>query len=256
MKSYGRWRILRYYTIGSTNDEARRLVEADEVDLPFVVWADRQRKGRGRGSNAWWSDEGSLTATLALDPVREGIRPEDAPLVALAGAYSASRLLEGWTGADFEIRWPNDVEFEGHKVAGLLCEWVETYDGRRLLLGVGINVATRLDDAPAEVRSMATSLIEVDAKARGRSPRLLKAAILLRFIEQFEGALDGLASRISLLGWVRHRDSLEGRPVRVRQGSRILTGVGRGIDDDGALRLETDEGIVSIYAGQVLRDLP
>lgn len=254
MKSFGRWRILRYDALGSTSDEARRLVEAGGVDLPFVVWADRQTRGRGRGSNAWWSDGGSLTATLALDPRREGIRPEDAPLVALVGAFAVARLLEKWTGTDARIRWPNDVEFDGRKASGLLCEWVETYDGRRLLLGVGVNVATRFDAAPAEVRAMATSLVELSEGARARSPRLLKAAVLLRLIDEFEVALYGLTNEIGLIDWVRRRDALNGRPVRVRQGSRIVEGIGRGIADDGALRLETDEGVVSIYAGQVLRD--
>lgn len=255
MKSRGRWRILRYDTLGSTSDEARRLVERGEVDPPFVVWADQQRNGRGRGSNSWWSDAGSLTATLAFDPVPEGLRPEQASLVALAGAYSVLQVLEAWAGVNFEIRWPNDVEFEGRKVAGLLCEWVETRDGRRLLLGVGINVATRLDDAPADVHAMATSLIEADAKARRRSPKLLKAVLLTRFIDQFDEALDGLKGQIPLLDKVRQRDALEGRRIHLRQGGRILRGIGRGIGDDGALRMETDEGIVSIYAGQVLRDL-
>lgn len=254
MKTRGRWRILRYDILGSTSDEARRLFESGEIEPPFIVHASHQTEGRGRGSNLWWSDEGSLTATLGLDPDDEGIPLDRASFVALAGAYSVLRILEDWTGKVFQIRWPNDVEFEGRKIAGLLCEWIEVREARRLMLGVGINVATRFDTAPLEVRTIATSLCEIDGKAkRCRKLWFLKSAILLRFIDQFDVAIRDLTDPKSLLDRVRGRDVLEGQSIRVQQGTQTLRGVGRGIDDDGALRLETKEGVFAIYAGQILR---
>src|SRR5947209_1149659 len=155
------WRLLRYPSLDSTNDEGLRLAAAGAIEGPTLILADRQTGGRGRGSNAWWSDEGSLVFTLVFDPRRRGIGPDRTPLVALAGARAIVRGLGPWMRSRPSIRWPNDVEVEGRKLAGLLCEeaW-ETHDPL-VLLGVGINVETRLDEAPAEVRARATTLAEV-----------------------------------------------------------------------------------------------
>ena len=155
------WRLLRYPTLDSTNDEGHRLAESGVLEGPTLILADRQTDGRGRGSNAWWSDDGSLVFTLVFDPRRRGIEPGREPLVALAGARALVRGLGPWMRSRPAIRWPNDVEVEGRKIAGLLCEEAWESEAPLLLLGVGVNIETRLDRAPAEVRALATTLVEV-----------------------------------------------------------------------------------------------
>ncbi|MCA1686206.1 MAG: biotin--[acetyl-CoA-carboxylase] ligase, partial [Planctomycetia bacterium] len=59
--------------VSSTSDLARELVVSGGVELPLLVRAGRQTRGRGRGSNTWWSDRGSLTFTLAIDPLAHGL---------------------------------------------------------------------------------------------------------------------------------------------------------------------------------------
>src|SRR6476469_1533218 len=79
--------------VGSTSDLARELVESGAVGLPFAVRALSQIRGRGRGTNLWWSDAGSLTFTLALDPGAHGLRAEHEPRLALAVAVA---LVDGF----------------------------------------------------------------------------------------------------------------------------------------------------------------
>src|SRR3954454_9162297 len=78
---------------GSTNDDARRLVSAGHARLPLLVTADSQTAGRGRGANAWWSDEGSLTFTLAIDPVDHGLTADHEPRLALAAAVAVVEAM-------------------------------------------------------------------------------------------------------------------------------------------------------------------
>src|SRR5437660_1322353 len=121
--------------IDSTSDLARSLVEYASIPLPMVVRAARQTRGRGRGDHSWWSDAGSLTFTIALDPSAHGLRIEHEPRLALATAVALINAIgEVAPDAPLGIRWPNDVEAAGRKLAGLLPERVETPSGPRVLI--------------------------------------------------------------------------------------------------------------------------
>ena len=235
----------------STNDLARELVQGPGFVLPATIRAVRQTRGRGRGNNAWWSDEGSLTFTLALDPGAHGLERHHEPRLALMCAVAIVEALgEDSPGkGQIGIRWPNDVEAQGRKLAGILPERV---DGPRprLLLGVGVNVRTRLEDAPAEVRAMATSIAEL------RGPGVPSVEqILWTFLQRIRAFLPLLAADDPGLAaaWAR-LDTLLGQPVRVRLPDRVLEGVGRGIDPEGALLVATATGVERLFGGQVLRE--
>jgi BirA family biotin operon repressor/biotin-[acetyl-CoA-carboxylase] ligase len=218
-----------------------------------VVWAARQTRGRGRGSHRWWSDAGSLTFTIALDPAAHGLRPEHEPRLALATAVAVIDAIEpiGLSAAP-GIRWPNDIEAGGRKLGGILPERLDTPDGPRLLIGIGLNVATRLDDAPPEVRRMAASLADFRP---GPSPPGEVERLLHSILGGFAGVLDRLACDDPDLArrWAA-LDTLHGRPVRVDLGPRLVAGVGRGIDPEGALCVAAPEGLVRLVGGVVLRD--
>lgn len=248
--------VRQYETLPSTSDTARALVEAGGMELPLLVWTHRQTAGRGRGSNAWWSGEGSLTFTLAIDPRAHGLRPEHEPRVALAVAVAICEMLDGLLMRRVGIRWPNDVECDDRKLAGILPERVETGEGPRLLIGVGLNVFTRFDDAPEDIRAMATSVereIYQPESGVGEVRDYLDA-----LLEQIPGVLDRLACDDSRLAdqW-RHRDLLVNRFLRLRADSETIEGIGCGITPDGGLRVRPIGGFERVvYGGQVLRDLP
>src|SRR4051794_18261224 len=245
--------LFHHAVLESTSDVARQILAAADVTLPFAVWATRQTRGRGRGTHRWWSDAGSLTFTIALDPAAHRLRPEHEPRLALATAVAVIDALIplGLTGPP-GIRWPNDIEVGGRKLGGILPERVETPAGPRLLIGIGLNVASRIAAAPREIRSMAASLpdLRLEPAPPGEVERLLRL-----ILGSFAGVLDrlahddpGLPARWSSL------DTLRDRPVRVDLGPRIVTGVGRGIDPEGALCLATEGGEIRLFGGQVLRE--
>ena len=157
------WHVVRLDLVESTNDLAKQMASdpGSAPELPIVLIADRQTRGRGRGANAWWSDPGSLTFSVLLDPAAIGLADRHVPLTSLATAVAVVDAVGPLLNrGELRIRWPNDVEIDGRKIAGILPERVNTPGGPRLVVGIGLNVRSRLDDAPADVRAMAAALAE------------------------------------------------------------------------------------------------
>lgn len=238
----------------STNDDAkRRLSEGEREAFPLCLRALRQTRGRGRGSNSWWSDEGSLTFTLVLDPAAEGISREREPLIALSCAVGAIRAVERWAPLrPVGLRWPNDLEAGDRKFGGLLTERVESPDGPRMLVGIGINVRSQLENAPEAIQAMATTVESL--RGEPTSPEEMEA-VFRDVLEQVGVSLKRLAAGDPTLPdeWTR-RDLLRGRPLRVKQGERVIIGVGRGITREGALIVDAPDGTIELVGGQVLRE--
>ncbi|MCW2997140.1 MAG: biotin--[acetyl-CoA-carboxylase] ligase [Solirubrobacterales bacterium] len=212
----------------STNDRARELAGAGAPHGTLVT-ADEQSAGRGRQGRAWSAPAGhSLLLSVVLrDP------PSLLPL------HAAVAVAETVAGVALEaavtIKWPNDVHLDGRKVAGILAE------GRPqagwAVLGVGLNVATRLQDLPVELHDTAATL--------GLQPSQ-RDGVLTALLRNLEQTLT-LTSADLLEAW-RARDALRGREVRWSGG----TGTAAGVDGDGRLIVELDGGgRTALDAGEV-----
>jgi BirA family biotin operon repressor/biotin-[acetyl-CoA-carboxylase] ligase len=248
-----RWNRIDLDETTSTSDVARKLVLEGSTPLPFVVRAKRQSAGRGRGSHSWWSDEGSLTFTAAVDPGALGLRVQDQHKASLAaGVALVDALPENAPSPTLGIRWPNDVEFQGKKLAGILCELVQTATGSRLLVGIGLNVRTNFETAPSEIRNLATSLSILAGETIGPEH---DEPIVFRTLDRLLLCLQMLATGNAYLPmrWSA-LDLLAGTDITVDQAGVIVRGRACGIGLDGALLLRTEErGIVEIRGGQILR---
>lgn len=249
------WSVIRLGEVASTNDLARQhaLNPIDPPTSPLVFQADRQTQGRGRGSNAWWSDTGSLTFSVLLDPSAFGLEDRHTPLSSLATAVAVIETVEPWVDrGSVALRWPNDVEIDHRKIAGILPERINGPIGPRLVIGIGLNVRSNLNDAPDEVRRMAAALTEFSDRAI--SPDAQESL--------FDQLLDRLDANLRLLaqddpGLARSwalRDQLREAPVRIDLGGEIVEGLGSGIGPDGGLRIRTHAEDRVVYGGRVLRD--
>lgn len=256
-----RWIMLRYPEVDSTNDLCKTLVLEEPGNLPLVVLADRQTAGRGQGSRTWWSDEGSLTVSVVVDPAAYGVSVGQSPRIALTAGVLLIDVLEfmGVPRGAIGIRWPNDLEAAGRKLAGILPEWVDTSGGGRLILGVGLNLTTNLRSAPDEVRRMATS---IDELSNSQAPE--KLAFLHQFLERLPLHLIALGENDSSLAerW-SELDTLLGARIRIDLGDGLITGRATGITPDGGLRLAVDGSASSqastmrvLHGGRVLREAP
>jgi BirA family biotin operon repressor/biotin-[acetyl-CoA-carboxylase] ligase len=206
----------------STNELARELAAAGAPHGTLVT-ASEQTAGRGRQGRVWTAPPGRalLCSIILRDPPR---------LLPLAAGAAVAEIV----GGDAEIKWPNDVLVAGRKVAGILVEG-RPQEGWAVL-GIGVNIALRPDDFPAELRDTAAGL--------GLEPGAIEPT-LVSLLESLERWLSSEPS--SVLEAVRRRDALLDRDVRWASGQ----GRGVGIDGDGRLVVATDAGRVALDAGEV-----
>jgi BirA family transcriptional regulator, biotin operon repressor / biotin---[acetyl-CoA-carboxylase] ligase len=206
----------------STNERAKELAVAGAVHGTLVT-ADEQSAGRGRQGRAWTAPAGSaLLMSLVLRELDE--------LLPISAAVAVSEALPAQT----RIKWPNDVWIDGRKVAGILVEG-RPQEGWAVL-GIGLNVTT--DAFPDELAETATSLRLAGVETTPE--RVLEG--LLASLSEWLGA-----PRDSVLGAWRGKDELKGERVRWSDGE----GIADGIDDSGALVVETRNGRVTLDAGEV-----
>jgi BirA family transcriptional regulator, biotin operon repressor / biotin---[acetyl-CoA-carboxylase] ligase len=207
----------------STNERAKELAVAGTLHGTLVT-ADEQSAGRGRQGRVWTAPPRS--AVLMSVVLRDDL-VETLPLSAAVAVCEA-------IPADAAIKWPNDVWIDGRKVAGILVEG-RPQEGWAVL-GVGVNVTT--DSFPPELAGQATSLRLAGVAATVEA--LL--ADLLRALDRWLGA----PSERVFEAW-RARDALKGERVRWADGD----GIADGIDDSGALMVQTRNGLVTLDAGEI-----
>jgi BirA family biotin operon repressor/biotin-[acetyl-CoA-carboxylase] ligase len=210
--------IHRLPTASSTQDEARRLLEAGQASLGHVVVADEQTAGRGRFGRSWMSPSGGLYATFLV---------AQAAGIALLAGVAVARALERF-GGTVGLKWPNDVLVGGKKLGGILIET----DSDVALIGVGVNI----DEAPAEG---ATSLRQVGISVR-------RGDLLLALWDELHAA----AEAAEILAAYRARSVTVGRRVRVMGRNRAaVVGHAVDVDADGRLVVQTTAGVLYVSSG-------
>lgn len=237
---------LYFPEIDSTNSFAWEIARQG-VPEGTVVVAEYQSRGRGRLGRSWCSPAGgNIYATLILRP---SIPAVQAGQVSLIAALAAARAIQGVTEIRPAVKWPNDIFLEGRKVAGILSEAHSPGKVIEVICcGIGINVHVRGSDLPPEVRSRAAALAEFSSRV------LSRIIILQEFLRQFEELYDMFSVQgfSALLPEWRTWSMLEGRRVMVHGADGEVTGKVVGINDVGALLLESDEGAVTpFFAGDV-----
>jgi BirA family biotin operon repressor/biotin-[acetyl-CoA-carboxylase] ligase len=214
---------------GSTNERARELAIAGAPHGTLVT-ASAQSAGRGRQGRRWSAPPGSsILMSLIVRPA-----PRLLPLMAAVAVCDVA-------GPGAAIKWPNDVVVPGGagaplaKLAGILVE-ARPQEGWAVL-GIGLNVAVRLEELPEDLQSTAATMGLAPEQVEGALARLLAA--LARRLGEDAGT--------ALAAW-RERDALSGREVVWSAGH----GRAAGIDGDGRLVVALEGGgHTTIGAGEV-----
>lgn len=232
--------------VGSTNDWiAQNLGGPGAARL--VAVAHRQTAGRGRRGREWVSppDENLAFSVACRIPAALGA---PSPITLVAGVALAEAIADA-TDAEARLKYPNDVIIGGKKAAGILAELKKTDEAAWAVIGAGVNVNTRAESFPAELRETATSItIETGEPAASE-------AILAMFLNRLEAWLDG-AAKDGVTGAVKRFGELSipfiGREVTITGAGGERSGVARGIDHDGGLMVEVDAGMVEkFFSGEV-----
>jgi BirA family biotin operon repressor/biotin-[acetyl-CoA-carboxylase] ligase len=232
-----KWNVEHLVRVDSTNtrlaQRARNGARQGEV-----VYADFQSAGRGRLDREWVAPAGSsLLCSALLEPSAFGPPPQ---VFVLAAALSMCEVLERLTGARPRLKWPNDIMYGESKVAGLLAEAV----GPQVVVGLGLNLSA-VDPA----YSAATTVL----KATGVS--LSPTHVLEAYLEALTRRCELLASPQGVRTMIEEFAttlSTLGRWVRAELSNEVVHGRAIGVDENGALRIDTGNDVRVVSAGDVV----
>lgn len=241
-KTFGR-RIEVHGSLGSTNDEAKRLAAAGAPEGTVVV-ALEQRAGRGRQDRTWIAEPGkNLTFSIVLRP---GLPADRLGVIPLFASAAVASRVSAVCGKPAGCKWPNDVLVSGRKISGILCE--STITGTRaasVVVGIGLNV--NQVEFPAAIAGDATS-IALETGSESDLPGTL--ASLLGDLESAWRPEDPGWPGAVVGEWTR-RNVVLGKLVEVVRGATTIAGVAREVTEAGTLRIETGGGAVEVAAGDV-----
>ena len=231
-------------TTDSTQARLRELAEKGAGEGTVVV-ALQQSSGKGRMGHSWHSPKGGLWFSLLLRPT---IRFAEIYKFTLLFGVAVTRAIKRY-GIVPSLKWPNDILVEGKKVCGILLETSAEPDRvEYVTVGIGVNANFSTSILPEDISANSTSLCDT----LGR--RIDRADLLAQILHEsevlyFAVAEEGFSSVIE--EW-RSLSCTIGREVSVSSFGFTVRGLALGIDDDGSLIIETEEGKKEkVYSGEV-----
>jgi len=231
------------FTVDSTNLEAMRQIRAG-VDR-YLLLAEHQSAGRGRRGRQWVSPLGHNIYMSLLWRFQSGVAALEG--LSLVLALSVVQALSRFSLPGLAVKWPNDVLTNGRKLAGILLELQGDVDGPcHVVMGVGVN--TRIPEAAGVAIDQPYS--DMSAASGNAIDRNAVAVALIdsmvQNVEKFER--EGFVPFRQQ--WLEH-DAYFGRPVEVRSGQHVSTGIVAGVDDNGRLLLDEHGRISPISGGEL-----
>ncbi|MGF1757594.1 bifunctional biotin--[acetyl-CoA-carboxylase] ligase/biotin operon repressor BirA [Photobacterium sagamiensis] len=210
-----------------------------------VCLAEYQQAGRGRRGRQWLSPFGSNLYLSMYWRLDAGMAA--AMGLSLVVGIAIAEALQSLGADEIKVKWPNDLYYQNKKLAGILIEMTgQAGEAAHLVIGMGLNVAMT-DQVGTEIDQAWTNLVEACDDLPERNQ--LAAALIERLYETLTAyeqvGLNGFIDRWNKL------DNFLNRPVKLLIGERVVEGIARGIDKQGALLLETDAGIEPYIGGEI-----
>jgi BirA family biotin operon repressor/biotin-[acetyl-CoA-carboxylase] ligase len=232
--------IIVHRSIDSTNTELSERIKARHA----ACLAEHQSAGRGRVGRRWVSPFGAnlyCSVAWTFDALPPGIQA-----LSLAAGAAVAQAIDPDERFGVRLKWPNDLVAADRKLGGVLVEMRgEPPGATRVVVGVGLNVRMPAA-AAAAIDQPWTDLATLGVAAARNALAAAVVDALVQMLTRF--ASDGFAA--SYDSWSA-RDALRGRDVAVSGAGAALRGIARGIDRDGALRLEVDGAVRRMVVGEV-----
>ena len=239
-------KIVVLKSVGSTNTYAKAMA-ARRASHGTVIIADHQTAGRGRMGRSFSSPKGmGLYCSVIL---RLSVSPDKSLSLTLLAAEAARRAVLEATGVSADIKWINDLLFEGKKLCGILTETAVSSPEKLdyAVIGIGINCNQQEEDFPSEIAKNSISLQQITGQPTDRAAL---AAALLRHMEQaFVALMNDCTPWLDT--YQQHCVTL-GQDVRLIQNEQVRPAHVDGMDDLGALLVTLEDGTRErIFSGEV-----
>lgn len=240
------WDIQSYESVDSTNRIVKQTLAAG-AEEGFGATALQQQGGYGRQGRTWESPVGGLYTSLAFRPIEKGIPFENIPLLSLVMSLAVARTLTSLVedASKIAIKWPNDVLYDGGKIAGISLEAVSG----GICVGIGINLFPNNNTGEVSgkyrLSYVRNEIVQDELSAEQRSFMSEALRALLKEIayayeqwvmEGFAPFIDNYRNSMAFLGSAVCLEAID--------GSILCEGVIEGVDDEGRLLVRTLSGEV------------
>lgn len=238
--------------IDSTNqyllDNVKQIDNVKPVENGTVCIAEYQANGRGRRGRHWLSPYGSNLYFSMYWQLEAGIAA--AMGLSLAIGVAIVDALESLGAKDLKLKWPNDLYYQDKKLAGILVEMSGQAGGTaHLVIGMGLNINMNKDSITID--QPWTNLAQVFDDQGISMPSRNDVVIALiqawtRVLEQYES--QGMGHFVER--W-NQLDNFKDKPIKLLMGEKQIVGIGRGITEQGAIVIETDNGLECYVGGEI-----
>ncbi len=229
--------------IDSTNQYL--LDRVDNLESGSVCIAEYQAKGRGRRGREWVSPFGSNLYMSMFWRLDAGMAA--AMGLSLVVGVAIVEALEKLGLNGVKLKWPNDLYYQDRKLAGILVEMSGQAGGAaNLVIGMGMNLM--MSGQTEGITQPWASLAEVADKEH-----IDRNQLAITMINTLNNALNDYEI-YGMSGFVERWNRLDnflGRPIKLIMGPREITGIAKGINEQGAVLLETENGVESFIGGEI-----
>lgn len=231
-----------YREAGSTNQLAKQGAVSGEAGHGSFVIAQQQTAGRGRRGRSFYSPEDAgLYLSVVLEPKGETL--QESLLLTTAAAVAVYKAVQKVCGISLDIKWVNDLYFHGRKVCGILTEAITDFESGNIeyaIVGIGLNLYCAAVGYPEELQGIAGALYPDETSASGIDRNLLTAEIVNFLLEE--------TAHLKLSSVYVEHNMIPGREITIMDGSRSRHARALDICPDGCLRVEEEDGTISVLS--------
>lgn len=221
--------------VSSTNQEAKRAALEENAPAGSLVVANSQSAGRGRRGRYFYSPEKSgLYMSVILRP--EG-KISDSLVLTTSAAVAVYRAVEKICGISLEIKWVNDLYFQGKKVCGILTEAVTDFESGDIefaVVGIGLNLYVEKETLPKELLGIVGGLYSGKEEAGKVDKNLLIGEIVNCLMEE--------AERNEISEIYIERNFIPGNKILICEENKIREAYAEKICSDGRLLIQEKSG--------------
>lgn len=233
------FKLYKYETIDSTNTEAKRLLQGDDMFLgnfsvPCVITAKGQTAGRGRQGKSFYSPESTGLYMSIVDefPADEKV----AALITIRASMAVAEAIFKCTGIRVGIKWVNDLYISKRKICGILAESVIAHGKHYVIIGVGVNIST--ENFPTEISGIAGSL-----GVKAASAQKIIDELCMQIAENILSIKKGAYSDMEMY---REHSVVLRKEVEYEKNGSLYCGTAVEITEMGGLAVELSDGTKDI----------
>ena len=231
-------------TSPSTNQELKKMAK-NYVPEGTVLIADHQTNGRGRLGKSFYSPKGNGVYFSLL--LRPKFQAEYAPLITVAAAVAVRRAIHALFYIDTEIKWVNDLYFNGKKFCGILTESSFGKNGKMeyAVLGIGMNLTAPEGGYPEEFAFKTTHLSDFVQE------EIKKTTLIEEILKEFDGIYQNLTQKAYLEEY-RAASCVIGKEIEILSGAHKGSAYAVDIDENANLVCRVKNGeMVALSTGDV-----